>query len=85
MDHKVTQFDKDLTTLFSQIYDQSKATTNSLRRLDDRVKRVEFISAQYQSHIESLEKENNDLNDPATYLKSKSKRSNIIFGRLKEK
>jgi hypothetical protein len=48
------------------------------------VERVEFISAQYQSCIESLEKNNDDLKDQVTYLKSQSMRNNHIFGELKE-
>ncbi|XP_060604090.1 uncharacterized protein LOC132756963 [Ruditapes philippinarum] len=84
LDHKVTQFDKDIKTLFTQIHDHKKATTDSLHGLDDRVERVEFISAQYQSRIESLEKENDDLKDQVTYLKSQSMRNNLIFGGFKE-
>jgi cell division protein FtsB len=61
-----------------------KSTTDSLHGLDDRVERVEFISAQYQSRIESLEKENDDLKDQVTYLKSQSMHNNFIFGGLKE-
>jgi chromosome segregation ATPase len=84
LEEKVLSFDKDMKLLSVRVHDQNKALDHTLSKIDERIERVEFISAEYQSRIDVLEKENTNLKDKVTYLESQSMRNNLVLGGLKE-
>jgi predicted nuclease with TOPRIM domain len=66
------------------VHDQHKTLDNTLTSIAERCERVEFISAEYQSRVEELEKENSSLKDKVTYLESQSMRNNLVLSGFKE-
>ena len=84
LEKKVISFEKDLKQLSVQVHDNNKSLDSTLNNIAERCERVEFISAEYQSRIEVLEKENSNLKDKISYLESQSMRSNLVLSGFKE-
>lgn len=84
LEKNVMSFEKDLNLLRVQVHDQHKTLDNTLTSIAERCERVEFISAEYQSKVEELEKENSSLKDKVTYLESQSMRNNLVLSGFKE-
>ena len=78
LEKKVISFEKDLKHLSVQVHDNNKSLDSTLNSIAERGERVEFISAEYQSRIEVLEKENSNLKDKISYLESQSMRNNSV-------
>ncbi|XP_053400456.1 uncharacterized protein LOC128557270 [Mercenaria mercenaria] len=84
VEKKVLSFEKDLKLLTVQVHDSNKGFDQRMTDIDERVNRFEFISAEYQSRIDELERENLNLKDKVTYLESQSMRNNLVFGGFPE-
>ncbi|XP_053408727.1 uncharacterized protein LOC123559383 isoform X2 [Mercenaria mercenaria] len=80
LDKRVSSFEKDIKTLFTQIHDPRNSCFESFKKIDERIERIEFIMGEYQSRIQKIERENGDLRDKLTYLKSQTMRNNLVFG-----
>ncbi|XP_053395770.1 probable basic-leucine zipper transcription factor G [Mercenaria mercenaria] len=67
VENKVLSFEKDLKLLTVQVHDSNKGFDQRMTDIDERVNRFEFISAEYQSRIDELERENLNLKDKSLF------------------
>lgn len=84
LESKVDKFERDLKSLWLNVHDTKKDTDDKLLKFDDRISHVEISNAEKLSKLESLEKENDQIKEDLSYLRSQSMRNNLIFGGISE-
>lgn len=80
----MTNFEKELSKVWTKLEDSNNKTNERVERVEDRVGSVDMGCALLSSRIADLEKERDELRDDLTYMKSQSMRNNLIFTNIPE-
>ncbi|KAH3694321.1 hypothetical protein DPMN_081761 [Dreissena polymorpha] len=82
--NKVENFEKELKQLWCTLDDFNKRFADRVSTCESKIDNLEFSDVTQKSQIEHVSRQNSELRDEITYLKSLSMRNNLLFGGINE-
>lgn len=84
LDKKVTNFEKELKSIWVALDDRTKRVEERVSKVEDKVNGTDIAMGLLADKVSHLDKERESLRDEVAYLKSQSMRNNLVFTNVPE-